>query len=810
MAAGDPGIRKRNYSATAIETTLVNSITSAATGDTTTSVAVVSVSGFPSTVPFTLILQPDTSKEEVVTVTAIASTTLTILRGQDNTQAQSHAAGSSVRHGVSAREFKELQTHISARGYDTDSAILSGVDTHVHGISTGEGDVVGTAKAQTLSNKTFSGSFTASAATFVSPTITSPTISGSPVITGLSSAGMSTSSATPKSYVDAILGSATAASTSATSAATSATSAATSATSAATSATSSASSASAAATSASSALTSQTAAATSATSAAASATAAATSATSAATSATSSASSASAAATSASSAATSASSAGTSATASASSASAAATSASSAATSAASSAASTSAAAASATAAATSATSAAASATAAATSATSAATSASSALTSQTAAATSATSAATSASSALTSQTAAATSATSAATSATSAATTYTAYDQRYLGSKTSAPSVDNQGGALITGATYWNSTSSLMYAWSGSAWSAISTTTSYSAPTLGSQTIASGTTYTNIAGLTINSTTIPSSKTLVVTTDKLSVHAATTSAELAGVISDETGSGSLVFATGPTLTGALAAADPTVSLGLATKQYVDAVIGNTNYHAPVKAATNTNFAATYNNGTSGIGATLTSSTTGVFTFDGVTVALTDRILVRSQTNNTQNGIYTVTTLGATGVACVLTRATDADNNPDGEMANGDVVFCTNGTLNTGKTFINASTNPITIGTSAIIYSDYTTALPSQTSNSGKYLTTDGTTPSWGAAVTSVTSASTSRISIGGTTSAPTVDLVATGVTAATYTSTTLTVDAYGRITSASTGASGGAQISDIFLLMGA
>lgn len=60
-----------------------------------------------------------------------------------------------------------------------------------------------------------------------------------------------------------------------------------------------------------------------------------------------------------------------------------------------------------------------------------------------------------------------------------------------------------------------------------------------------------------------VNGTTIPSSKTLVVTTDKLSVLAATTSAELAGVISDETGSGSLVFATSPFLT--------TPSLGVAT-----------------------------------------------------------------------------------------------------------------------------------------------------------------------------------------------------------------------------------------------
>jgi hypothetical protein len=59
----------------------------------------------------------------------------------------------------------------------------------------------------------------------------------------------------------------------------------------------------------------------------------------------------------------------------------------------------------------------------------------------------------------------------------------------------------------------------------------------------------------TTIAGtLTANGTSIPASKTLVVTTDKISVLAATSSAELAGVISDETGSGSLVFANSPTL----------------------------------------------------------------------------------------------------------------------------------------------------------------------------------------------------------------------------------------------------------------
>jgi hypothetical protein len=68
--------------------------------------------------------------------------------------------------------------------------------------------------------------------------------------------------------------------------------------------------------------------------------------------------------------------------------------------------------------------------------------------------------------------------------------------------------------------------------------------------PTIVTPTLSGAT----VAG-TINGTTIPSTKTLVVTTDTLAVHAATTSAQLAGVISDETGTGALVFGTSPTLT---------------------------------------------------------------------------------------------------------------------------------------------------------------------------------------------------------------------------------------------------------------
>ena len=518
MAAGDPGVLKRNFSATAIETTLVNSISSAATGDTTTSVSVVSVSGYPAA-PFTLILAPDTNKEEVVTCTSIVGTTLQIVRGQDQTLAVSHTAGTSVRHGVSGRDFKEEQTHIAARGFDTDSGILANASqTHVHGLVSGDGSVVGSDQVATLTRKTLTtptingatltGTVTASTATIASPTITSPTISGSPVITGLSSAGMSASSAAPKSYVDALITtneayavaaatSATLSATSATSAATSASSASASATAAATSATSAAASATAAATSAASAATSAstmgasvTAAATSAASAATSATAAATSASSALTSQTAAATSATSAAASATAAATSATSAAASATAAATSATSAAASATTAAASVATiagysanadaqaSAAATSAtsAAASATAAATSATSAAASATTASNSAATATTQAGNASASATAAATSATSAAASATAATTSATSAATSAssasasaTAAASSATAAAASYELFDDRYLGPKATAPTVDNDGNPLTDGVIYYNTTDYNMYVWNGS-----------------------------------------------------------------------------------------------------------------------------------------------------------------------------------------------------------------------------------------------------------------------------------------------------------------------------------------------------
>ena len=96
-------------------------------------------------------------------------------------------------------------------------------------------------------------------------------------------------------------------------------------------------------------------------------------------------------------------------------------------------------------------------------------------------------------------------SATAAAASAAAAATTYDNFDDRYLGAKSSAPSVDNDGNALITGALYWNSTSSTMFAWTGSAWGSISSTAAiyrYRYTATAGQTSVSG---TDANGLTLS-----------------------------------------------------------------------------------------------------------------------------------------------------------------------------------------------------------------------------------------------------------------------------------------------------------------
>jgi hypothetical protein len=114
-----------------------------------------------------------------------------------------------------------------------------------------------------------------------------------------------------------------------------------------------------------------------------------------------------------------------------------------------------------------------------ATSATASASSATASANSATASANSATASANSATAASTSETNAGNSATAAASSATSAAASFDSFDDRYLGAKSSDPSTDNDGNALLTGALYFNSTDNVMKNYTGSAWQTLKPTSS-------------------------------------------------------------------------------------------------------------------------------------------------------------------------------------------------------------------------------------------------------------------------------------------------------------------------------------------
>jgi hypothetical protein len=167
----------------------------------------------------------------------------------------------------------------------------------------------------------------------------------------------------------------------------------------------------------------------------------------------------------------------------------------------------------------------------------------------------------------------------------------------------------------------------------------------------------------------------------------------------------------------GGSMTGYLTLnADPTTALHAATKQYVDNLTAGINFHAPCHVATTGNLSATYLNGVSGVGATLTSTINVALVIDTHTLSVGDRVLVWQQTAGLQNGIYSVTDAGSVSTPWILTRATDADNSPSGELQNGDFTFIQIGATYGGYGFILNTTGTITVGVTAINYVQFNAA----------------------------------------------------------------------------------------------
>jgi hypothetical protein len=296
---------------------------------------------------------------------------------------------------------------------------------------------------------------------------------------------------------------------------------------------------------------------------------------------------------------------------------------------------------------------------------------------------------------------------------------------------------------------------------------------------TIGSTAVSLGGTITTLTGTSINGSTNTLTNIANGSLSNSSLTIGATSVSLGATASALAG-----------LTSVAVTADPTTALQLATKQYVDGLVSSgLTYHQPVQAASVSAFneaSLVYNNGASGVGATLTRVSSFItFVIDGYNPSVGQRVMIKNQTTQAWNGIYTVTTVGSPSVGFVLTRATDADTYGSGtnQLSLNSYFFVQNGTVNKGIAYVlSAPAGTITFGTSSIEFAEFST---SQVYTGGTGITVAGT-------VISITNTAVSATSYGSATQVGTFTVNAQGqLTAASNTTVT---PAVGSITGLGTG----------------
>ena len=149
---------------------------------------------------------------------------------------------------------------------------------------------------------------------------------------------------------------------------------------------------------------------------------------------------------------------------------------------------------------------------------------------------------------------------------------------------------------------------------------------------------------------------------------------------------------------------------DPSSAQDAATKAYVDSVANGLDVKASVKLASTANVAGTYDNSAG----TITAGSNGAISIDGVTPSASDRVLLKNQTDATENGLYLVTTVGDGSTAYVLTRTPDAD--AAAEITGGAFVFVEQGTANADNGYVFTHNGTPTLGTTDITVEQFSGA----------------------------------------------------------------------------------------------
>tara|TARA_B100001109_G_scaffold239841_1_gene222664 strand:- start:7629 stop:9341 length:1713 start_codon:yes stop_codon:yes gene_type:complete len=204
---------------------------------------------------------------------------------------------------------------------------------------------------------------------------------------------------------------------------------------------------------------------------------------------------------------------------------------------------------------------------------------------------------------------------------------------------------------------------------------------------TLGSSVLTLGSTQTDVAGLT----------SIVIDDITIDGQSITTTAANKNINITPHGTGTIIVPSGYEDRAGFQ------NQSLANKAYVDQVAQGLDTKPSCRVGTTADLSATYNNGTAGVGATLTATSNGALSLDGISPVVNDRVLVKNQTTASENGIYVVTTVGDGSTAFVLTRATPEDQ--PAELSGGAFVFVEEGTLNANNGYTFTHTGAPTFGT---------------------------------------------------------------------------------------------------------
>lgn len=152
----------------------------------------------------------------------------------------------------------------------------------------------------------------------------------------------------------------------------------------------------------------------------------------------------------------------------------------------------------------------------------------------------------------------------------------------------------------------------------------------------------------------------------------------------------------------------------PVNGTDIVNKDYADSIASGLNYHQPVNYASTTTLPAyTYNNGASGIGATITANANGALSLGGGSPTAGQRVLIKNEGGGSSpyNGVYVVTQAGNGSTPFILTRATDYDSSGSGtnEIDQGDYVLVISGTL-ASTAWVQQTALPITVGVTALSF----------------------------------------------------------------------------------------------------